>query len=65
LPNCTYPADIFPSSRFYRQDLAEPPLELCGRATARPQPGPGIGVVPNAERLARLTVEHAVVLKSD
>lgn len=65
LPNCTYPADIFPSSRFYRQDLAEPPLELCGRAVARPQPEPGIGVVPNADRLARLTVEHAVVLKSD
>ena len=28
LPNFTYPADIFPSSRFYREDLGDPPLEL-------------------------------------
>ena len=28
LDNFTYPADIFPSSRFYDQDLASPPLEL-------------------------------------
>ena len=28
LDNFTYPADIFPSSRFYHQDLAAPPLEL-------------------------------------
>ncbi len=28
LDNFTYPADIFPSSRFYTEDLAEEPLEL-------------------------------------
>ena len=28
LDNCTYPADIFPSSRFYHEDLGDPPLEL-------------------------------------
>ena len=32
LPNFTYPADIFPSSRFYRQDLADPPIELVRTA---------------------------------
>jgi O-succinylbenzoate synthase len=28
LDNFTYPADIFPSSRFYHEDLAAPPIEL-------------------------------------
>ena len=37
LPNFTYPADIFPSSRFYREDLADPPLELI--RTREGQPG--------------------------
>jgi len=32
LDNFTYPADIFPSSRFYHQDLAERPLELTALA---------------------------------
>lgn len=65
LSNCTYPADIFPSSRFYRQDLGEPALELSGPAQVRPDDNPGIGVVPNAERLARLTLDHAVILRHD
>jgi o-succinylbenzoate synthase len=37
LDNFTYPADIFPSSRFYVEDLATPPLELV----------PGEGGVPS------------------
>ena len=28
LPNFTYPGDLFPSSRFYTQDLSGPPMEL-------------------------------------
>ncbi|MFN0196847.1 MAG: o-succinylbenzoate synthase [Planctomycetaceae bacterium] len=58
LPNFTYPADIFPSSRFYHEDLSDPPLELhrtkegvpCIRACETlPE--------PNAERLAKLTIQ--------
>lgn len=62
LPNFTYPADIFPSSRFYRQDLAEPAVALTGPSKVRALDAPGIGTVPNAERLQRMTVEYAVVL---
>jgi O-succinylbenzoate synthase len=62
LDNFTYPADIFPSSRFYREDLSDPPLELV----------PGAGGVPSVrafqelpnpvpERLARATVQKAVL----
>ena len=63
LDNFTYPADIFPSSRFYRQDLADEPLELI-----RTQDGlPGVrpfsrNPVPDAKRLASLTVEQATII---
>ncbi len=60
LDNFTYPADIFPSSRFYHQDLSEPALQLM----ALPDGTPGVRVSatlpePAADRLAKLTVEHA------
>jgi O-succinylbenzoate synthase len=64
LPNFTYPADIFPSSRFYRQDLAEPPIVLSGPSHVRALDSPGIGTAPHPERLARLTVDHQIVLPS-
>jgi len=60
LDNFTYPADIFPTSRFYRQDLCDPPLELI----KLPDGTPGVNAYvdlpePNAERLAKLTVQRA------
>jgi O-succinylbenzoate synthase len=61
LPAFSYPADIFPSHRFYRQDLAEPELALSGPSQVRALDVPGIGTTPEPERLARMTVEHAVV----
>jgi len=61
LDNFTYPADIFPTSRFYARYLSDPPLELetCdGVPSARafqtlPEPVP--------ERLAAHKVQQAVV----
>jgi O-succinylbenzoate synthase len=61
LDNFTYPADIFPSSRFYREDLSEPPLvleKIDGVPSIRahetlPEPAP--------RRLAELTVQRAVL----
>jgi O-succinylbenzoate synthase len=62
LDNFTYPADIFPSSRFYYQDLAERPLEL----TTLPDGTPGVEAFadipePNPDRLERLCVERATI----
>ncbi|MCY2967944.1 MAG: o-succinylbenzoate synthase [Planctomycetota bacterium] len=59
LDNFTYPADIFPSSRFYHEDLCERPLELIRlsdgtpgvKAEPTPEPHPG--------RLEKLCVELA------
>lgn len=61
LPGFKYPADIFPSSRFYRQDLGEPEVILSGPSQIQALDRPGIGTVPDPNRLARLIVEHAGV----
>lgn len=62
LDNFTYPADIFPSDRFYREDLSDPPLELVKLENNVP------GVTasdhlpePVLERLQQLTVEQATL----
>ncbi len=62
LDNFTYPADIFPSSRFYREDLGTPPLELI----RLPDGTPGVRATPHLpdphpDRLSKLTVQHAVL----
>ncbi len=62
LPGFTYPADIFPSRRFYRQDLGEPEIALVGPSQVQAVDRPGIGTIPNSVNLARQTLEHAVVV---
>jgi len=61
LPNIRYPSDIFPSERFYREDLGEPPITLSGPSRVTASMEPGIGCEPHPERLKRLTVERVVV----
>lgn len=65
LDNFTYPADIFPSSRFYHQDLSDPPQELI----TLPDGTPGIAAfkdipVPDPGRLQKQCVQQAVVKKA-
>lgn len=62
LDNFTYPADIFPSSRFYHVDLAEEPLELVRDANGTPSVrAPQRIPEPNTDRLAKLTVQKAML----
>lgn len=65
LENFTYPADIFPSSRFYREDLADPPITLVRGADGSPHAVapelPGIGAEPVPDRLERCCVQRAIV----
>ena len=56
LDNFTYPGDLFPSSRFYTQDLADPPLELTPRVTFEPITG-GLSE-PDPDRLQKATVQY-------
>ncbi len=62
LDNFKYPADIFPSSRFYHQDLAEPATELITLTDGTPGIRASASLPePIADRLAKLTVEQATL----
>jgi o-succinylbenzoate synthase len=63
LPNIRYPSDIFPSDRFYREDLGEPAMEHSAPGQFCASLKPGVGVEPNPSALKRMTLEH-VVLKA-
>ena len=60
LPNFTYPGDLFPSSRFYTEDLSDPPMELTERLTFEPFTD-GLPQ-PDPERLAAQTVRSQTVV---
>jgi O-succinylbenzoate synthase len=62
LSNIQYPADIFPTSRFYQRDLGKRPIELAGPSQVRAFDGPGIGVAPDEQRLAECTLEQATLI---
>ena len=58
LPGFNYPADVFPSTRFYVEDITEPWLELDhGRRVVLPDT-PGVGYEPVAERLEAVTTQQ-------
>jgi O-succinylbenzoate synthase len=61
LDNFTYPADIFPSSRFYTEDLADPPLELIDVGGVPSIQAYEQQPEPVADRLQKLTIESAVI----
>ena len=64
LDNFTYPADIFPSSRFYHEDLSEPAVELVQSSTGIPSVrAPETLPEPNATRLQKLTIQQVVLKK--
>ncbi len=59
LENFTYPADIFPSRYFYRQDLCAPETVLSGPGEMTASPAPGVPSEPVPDLLAERTVQHA------
>ena len=63
LENFTYPGDLFPSSRFYEQDLAVPPLEFASGHVFQPLSN-GLPV-PDPERLLTQTVRSQAILPQD
>ncbi len=60
LPNFKYPADLFPTSRFYAEDLAEPAVAFETPWTIRLPKAAGIGTRPEPERLRRWSVQSAI-----
>jgi len=60
LPNLNYPGDLFPSERFYTQDLTTPPVLLNRDCTLSPSDVPGTPYQPVQSR-----IEAATKLKAE
>ena len=56
LPGFTYPADVFPSSRFYKQDITEPQIEQNEKCCVVLGDTPGVGFEPVPQRLDAVTL---------
>ena len=62
LDNFTYPADIFPSARFYHEDLCDPPLELVTLADGTPGVRASTRLPePDPKRLEKLCLQKATM----
>ncbi len=60
LPGFTYPADVFPSSRFYTEDITDRWIEQDDRCRVVLDDTPGVGFDPVPDRLERVTVARDV-----
>ena len=59
LPNIKYPNDIFPTDRFFSQDLSMPAMIHSAPARFRAQDAPGIATVPDPDMLDKMTLAKA------
>ena len=58
LPGFTYPADVFPSRKFYEEDITERWLEQDEDRCVVLDGTPGVGFEPVPERLEAVTVRR-------
>ena len=63
LNDFVYPNDLFPSERFYEQDLTEPALTLQPGCVFKLSDVPGIPYKPVQERIDKVTLHRAVIRK--
>ena len=61
LPGFNYPADVFPSSKFYVEDITDRWIEQDEDCNVVLDETPGVGFDPVPERLEKVTVMRAVV----
>lgn len=58
LPGFTYPADVFPSSRFYKEDITDRWLEQDPDNCVVLDETPGVGFEPVPKRLEAVTIKN-------
>ena len=56
LEGFTLPGDVSASSRYWKEDIIDPPVTVTKQGTIVPSDRPGIGYGINAELIDRLTV---------
>jgi O-succinylbenzoate synthase len=55
LPGFTLPGDVSASRRYWKQDIIDPEVEVSPRGTVQVPQSPGLGFVPNLERIEGIT----------
>jgi len=58
LANFQLPGDTSASDRYFHEDLIDPPFKLNHDGTLTVPEGPGIGVIPDPDRLVRYSTYH-------
>jgi O-succinylbenzoate synthase len=61
LQGFTLPGDISASSRYWEEDIIEPPVMVSPRGTISPPEKPGIGFEVNISRIEKLTVRKETI----
>lgn len=62
LEGFTLPGDVSASSRYWEQDIIDPPVEVSPQGTIAPPDGPGIGFEVNLSPIERLTVRKETIV---
>src|SRR4030095_11056696 len=62
LPGFNLPGDVSASSRYWEQDIIEPPVTVSRQGTIKAPAAHGIGFEVNAARIEALTVRRETVL---
>jgi len=65
LPNFKFPHDLSASKRYYAEDLIEPPIDITPRGTIVVPNLPGIGVLPQEDRIQKASQIKKIFKKSD
>ena len=61
LPGFTLPGDVSASSRYWAEDIIEPPVTVTARGTIQAPDKPGIGFEVNRARIDQLTVRRELI----
>jgi o-succinylbenzoate synthase len=61
LPNFSLPGDVTASRRYWTEDIIEPEVVVTRAGTIKVSHEPGIGFVPQVERIESLTARHALL----
>jgi O-succinylbenzoate synthase len=61
LPGFTLPGDVSASSRYWSEDIIEPPVTITTRGTILAPDQPGLGFEVKVKRIESLTVRHELI----
>jgi O-succinylbenzoate synthase len=65
LPNFKFPHDLSASKRYYAEDLIEPPIDITSHGTIEVPDLPGIGVLPQEDRIDKASQIKKIFRRSD